>query len=72
MEEVIQPKPDKQLKEAYSNLSKPELKRIHKFYDSLHNAADKYMRSKIKKRTPNKGTQASITQTTLETHLNTL
>lgn len=72
MEEIIQPKPDKELKEAYSNFSKPELKRMHKFYDSLYSAADKYMRLKIKKRTPNKGTQASITQTTLETHLNTL
>tara|TARA_B100000809_G_scaffold252562_1_gene287391 strand:- start:3541 stop:4263 length:723 start_codon:yes stop_codon:yes gene_type:complete len=72
MEEVIQLKPDKQLKEAYSNLSKPELKRIHKFYDSLHNAADKYMRSKVKKRTTKNGTEASVTQTILETHLNTL
>ena len=72
MEEIIQLKPDKELKEAYSNFSKPELKRMHKFYDSLHNAADKYMRSKIKKRTSSKGTQASVTQTTLETHLNTL
>ena len=72
MAEVIKPTPDKDLKEAYSNFTKPELKRLHKFYESLYSSADKYMRSKIKKRTPKKGTKASVTQTTLETHLNTL
>ena len=72
MEEVIQPKPDKELKEAYSNFSKPELKRMHKFYDSLYSAADKYMRSKIKTRTPKKEIEVSATQTSLETHLTTL
>lgn len=72
MAEVIEPNPDKELKEAYSNFSKPELKRLHKFYQSLYSSADKYMRSKTKKRTPKKVTEASVTQTTLETHLNTL
>ena len=72
MAEVITPNPDRDLKEAYSNFTKPELKRLHKFYESLYSSADKYMRSKVKKRTTKGGTGASITQTTLESHLNTL
>ena len=70
MAEVIVPKPDKQLKEGYSNFTKPQLKRLHSFYVDIYQAADKYMRAKVKKRV--KKSKGSVTQTNLEAHLTTL
>ena len=68
MEEVIAPEPDKQLKEAYSNFNKPQLKRLHKFYDTLYVAADRYIRTKAKPRIK----KGSVTQSTLEAHISKL
>ena len=68
MEEVIALNPDKQLKEAYSNFSKPQLKRLHKFYVNLYTTADRHIRVKSKPRTK----KGSVTQSTLEAHISKL
>ena len=70
MEEVIAPNPDKQLKEAYSNFSKPQLKRLHKFYDTLYVTAYRY--TKIKTKTKPRTKKGSVTQSTLEAHISKL
>ena len=72
MADVIAIKPDKQLKEGYSNFSKPELKRLHKFYQNIYQSADKYMRARVKPRKVKTNNKVSVTQTSLEAHLSKL
>jgi hypothetical protein len=66
--EVLDQKPEnKQLREAYSNFSRPELKRLQKFYQELYDEADAYFKTSRKPR--KKTTKGSETQASLEAHL---
>ena len=67
--EVLVPKPDKQLKEGYSNFSKPQLKRLQKFYQSFYDDADVHIKGSKKTRKKVKKNGGSETQASLEAHL---
>lgn len=70
--EVLVPKPDKQLKEGYSNFSKPQLKRLQKFYQSFYDDADAHIKKSRKTRKKVKKNGGSETQASLEAHLSSL
>ena len=70
--EVLVPKPDKQLKEGYSNFSKPQLKRLQKFYQSFYDDADAHIKNSKKTRKKVKKNGGSETQASLEAHLSSL
>ena len=67
--EVLSPKVDKQLKEGYSNFSRPQLKRLHKFYQSFYDDADAHIKKSRKPRKTVNGNGGSETQASLEAHL---
>ena len=71
-DEVLSPKADKQLKEGYSNFSRPELKRLHKLYQSFYDDADAHIKSNRKPRKSINGNGGSETQASLENHLTSL
>ena len=71
--EILSPGADKQLKEAYSNFSRPELKRLHKFYQSFYDDADAHIKLSRKPRKKIKRVvSGSETQASLESHLTTI
>ena len=71
--EILSPKADMQLKEAYSNFSRPELKRLHKLYQSFYDDADAHIKLSRKPRMKNKKVvSGSETQASLESHLITI
>ena len=72
LDEVITLKPDKQLKEGYSNFSKPQLKRLHKWYQTMYDESEVFIKSNRKPRKKVNGNGGSETQASLEGHLTTL
>ena len=70
--EVLSPKAEKQLKEGYSNFSRPELKRLQKFYQSFYDDAEAHIKLSRKPRKTVKSNGGSETQASLEEHLTEL
>ena len=70
--EVLSPNADKQFKEGYSNFNRPQLKRLHKFYQSFYDDADAYIKSTRKPRKKVNGNGGSETQASLEQYLTSL
>ena len=74
MKEVIDPKSDKQFKESYSNFNKPQLKRLLKWYQTMYDESDSFIKStrKPRKKVNGNGNGGSETQASLEQHLNSI